>query len=176
MNTQKLRRPFLLTITAFAALVLGACGGSPDNKTTPPTLTPAATSSPAVSPEVANPGEAAVQKLIGKWDGPEAAYLSVTEKMGNDGKQQNPRKFDIEIKDLDKAQKFEGTAKYGTIEFARNGKAETLKAASGTETGMKGFEKETNCVVVSKAGEGFCKKAGTSTAVPATSPAATSNK
>jgi hypothetical protein len=168
MNTQKLRRPVLLTAAALAALILGACGGGTDAPNT--TSTPTTSSSPAISPEVANPGEAAVQKLLGKWDGPEGTYLSVNEKMGADGKQQLPRKFEVEIKDLDKAEKFEGTAKDGTIEFTRKGKTESVKAATGTETGMKGFEKETNCVVVTKGSEGFCKKADASKA-PASSPA-----
>jgi len=173
MNTLKLRRPFLLAATAFAAFVLGACSGTPTNTGTTPntTSTPAATQSPAVSPEVANPGEAAVQKLLGKWDGPEGTYLSVTEKMGADGKQQLPRKFEVEIKDLDKAEKFEGTAKDRVIEFTRKGKTETVKAATGAETGMKGFDKETNCVVVTKGSEGFCKKADAQSAT--TTPAAT---
>jgi hypothetical protein len=43
------------------------------------------------------------------------------------------------------------------IEFSRDGKTETIKAATGAETGMKDFTKETNCVVIKK-GEGFCKK------------------
>ncbi|MEO8648479.1 MAG: hypothetical protein ABI539_04870, partial [Acidobacteriota bacterium] len=34
---------------------------------------------------------------------------------------------------------------------------QTIKASNGAETGMKGFEKETNCVVVTKGTEGFCK-------------------
>lgn len=184
MNTLRLRRPFLLSATAFTAIVLGACTATEPVKpgsNTP--SSPATTSSPGVSPEVANPGEAAVEKLIGKWDGPEGTYLSVTEKMGADGKQQLPRKFDVEIKDLDKAEKFEGTAKDGTIEFTRKGKVETLKAAAGSETGMKGFEKESNCVVVTKAGEGFCKKAdpagkpiSSPASSPAASPAASNNK
>ena len=172
MNTLKLRRPYLLAATALAAFVLGACGGAGETPKAPnATSTPAATSSPALSPEVANPGEAAVQKLLGKWDGPEGTYLSVTEKMGADGKQQLPRKFEVEIKDLDKAEKFEGTAKNGVIEFTRKGKAETVKAATGAETGMKYLEKETNCVVVTKGSEGFCKKADAS-AKPADAPAA----
>ena len=167
MNTHQLRRPLLLSAAAFAAFFLGACGGGPEAPKAPNTTsTPATTASPALSPEVANPSEAAVQKLIGKWDGPEGTYLSITEKMGTDGKQQLPRKFDIEIKDLDRAEKFEGRAKNGTIEFARKGKTETVKA----ETGMKGFEKETNCVVVTKGSEGFCKKAD-ATKAPASSPA-----
>jgi hypothetical protein len=170
MYTHKLRRPFLLSATAWAAFVLGACSGGPTTTSPNTTSTPITAASPALSPEVANPGEAAVQKLIGKWDGPEGTYLSVTEKMGADGKQQLPRKFEVEIKDLDKAERFEGTAKNGTIEFTRKGKTETVKAATGTETGMKGFEKETNCLVVTKAGEGFCKRAD-ATKAPAPSPA-----
>lgn len=170
MNTLKLRRPFLLSATALAAFVLGACSGAPTNTTPNTTSTPAATQSPAVSPQVANPGEAAVQKLIGKWDGQEGTYLTVSEKMGADGKQQLPRKFEVEIKDLDKAEKFEGTAKDGVIEFTRKGKTETVKVATGAETGMKYLEKETNCVVVTKGSEGFCKKADASTK-PAASPA-----
>lgn len=172
MNTHQLRRPFLLSAIAFAAFVLGACGGGTDAPKAPNTTSsPATTASPAISPEVANPGEAAIQKLIGKWDGPEGTYLSVSEKMGADGKQQLPRKFEVEIKDLNKVEKFEGTAKNSTIEFTRKGKTETVKAAPGTETGMKGFEKETNCLVVTKGGEGFCRKADPA-AKPASSPAA----
>ena len=180
MNTTKLRRLFLFSATALGAFVLGACGGAPSSNGTAPntTSTPAATQSPAISPEVANPGEAAVQKLLGKWDGPEGTYLTVTEKMGADGKQQLPRQFELEIKDLDKAEKFEGTAKSGVIEFTRKGKTETVKAATGVETGMKNFEKEVNCVVVTKGSEGFCKKADSTAkpAAPASSPAASPKK
>jgi len=175
MNTSKLRRPFLLTAAAAATFIVGACSTPEAPKPPATTPSPSASQSPATSPEVANPGEAAVQKLIGKWDGVEGTYLSVTEKMGADGKQQLPRKFEVEIKDLDKAEKFEGTAKNGVIEFTRKGKTETVKAATGVETGMKYLEKETNCVVVTKGSEGFCKKADAPAkpaAPTATSPAA----
>ena len=59
------------------------------------------------------------------------------------------------------------------IEFIRNGKTETVKTATGAETGMKGFEKETTCVVVTKGSEGFCRKAE---AAPSKSPAASPEK
>lgn len=167
MNTLKLRRPFLLVTAAMAACILGACTTPEGPK--PVNTPPVATQSPSISPEAANLAEAAVQKLIGKWDGQEGTYLTVTEKMGADGKQQFPRKFEVEIKDLDKAERFEGTAKDGVIEFTRKGKTETVKAATGAETGMKYLEKETNCVVVTKGSEGFCKKADTA-AKPASSP------
>jgi hypothetical protein len=67
-------------------------------------------------------------------------------------------KYSIEIANQDGPKTFEGTAKGDAIEFTRNGKTETIKAATGAETGVKDFEKETNCVVVTKGSEGFCKK------------------
>lgn len=169
-----MRRPFLLVAAASAAFVLGACGGPANTSSTPNTTSsPVPTSSPVAvnSPTVANPDEAALQQLVGKWGGPEGTYISIADKKGADGKNQAPRKFDIEIKNLDKAEKFEGTAKGSTIEFTRKGKTETVKSATGAETGMKGYEKETGCVVVTKGSEGFCKKEAVATA-PATSPAA----
>lgn len=178
MNTLKLRRPIMLMLAAASAFALGACEPKTEVKPGPnATSSPSGTSSPSTqppaSPTVANPDEAAVQKLMGKWDGPEGTFISVTEKKGADGKQQLPRKFDIEIKNLDKTEKFEGTAKAGMIEFFRNGKTETVKTATGPETGMKGFEKETTCVVVTKGKEGFCRKAESA---PSTPPAASPEK
>ena len=87
--------------------------------------------------------------MAGKWTGPEGTYLNVTKK-GD--------KYSVEIANLDGPQTFEGTAKGDAIEFTRKGKTESIKAATGAETGMKGFEKETNCVVVTKGSEGYCKK------------------
>ncbi len=87
--------------------------------------------------------------LVGRWPGVEGTYLNITKKGDN---------YSVEIANLDGAKTFDGTAKGDVIEFTRNGKTETIKTASGAETGMKGFEKETNCVVVTKGNEGFCKK------------------
>jgi hypothetical protein len=92
---------------------------------------------------------AKVDALVGRWPGVEGTYLDITKK-GD--------KYSIEIANLDGPKTFEGTAKGDVIEFTRDGKTETVKAASGADTGMKGFEKETNCVVVTKGKEGFCKK------------------
>jgi len=184
MNTIKMRRPLLLGLAAFAAFFVVACDPpSPDAKAPNATSSPVAGSSPSAlaSPTVANPEEAAIQQLTGRWNGPEGIYISVTEKKTADGKQQGPRKFDIEIANLDGPKKYEGTAKGREIEFTRNGKTETVKAATGVETGMKGYENETNCLVVTKGSEGFCKKVETGTATapvssPASSPAASPAK
>lgn len=86
--------------------------------------------------------------MSGKWTGPEGTYLNVTKKDG---------KFSIEIKDLDSAKTFEGTAKGDTIEFTRNGKTETIKHATGDETGMKWLAGKKDCLVVTKGSEGFCR-------------------
>jgi hypothetical protein len=175
MNTINLRRTVLLSTAASAAFILGACGSTVDTKPNAVnnSQTPInTTTQPPASPTVANPAEAAIQKLVGTWDGPEGTYAKVTEKMGADGKQQNPRRFTVELKNLDKAETFEGKAKDGAIEFTRKGKTETLKAATGVETGMKGYDKETNCVVVTKGSEGFCKK---ETAAKPASPASSAS-
>ena len=156
---------------AAAVLAVGACDPKTeikDQTAGAPVTAPSA--KPSLEPEAANPTEAALQKMLGRWAGPEGTYIDITDKKGPDGKQQYPRKFAIEIKNLDKVEKFEGTAKGDDIEFTRNGKTETVKAATGPETGMKWLEKETNCLVVTKGSEGFCRKADAN--APAASPAA----
>jgi hypothetical protein len=134
-----------------------ACSGDrPEAKpAVSPAASPAGSASPMVSPTgspVGTPatvGTSKVDSLVGRWTGPETSYLNVSKK-GD--------KFSIEIANLDGPKTYEGTAKGDLIEFSRNGKTETIKATTGPETGMKGFEKETNCVVVTKGSEGFCKK------------------
>ena len=91
MKTKQMRRPFLLIAAAIGALAVGACEPKTETKNQAAAgPSPAASSSPAVSPEVANPTEAALQQMLGKWDGP-TGYLSITDKKGPDGKQLNPR-------------------------------------------------------------------------------------
>src|SRR5688572_17256088 len=164
MNTNIMRRPIRFRILdlgfgillASTLAVASACNNSPEIKPaaapSPAAPSPAASTSPAASPTaspatIATAGKA--EMLVGRWPGVEGTYLDVSKK-GD--------KFSIEIKDLDKAETYEGTAKGDLIEFSRKGKIETIRTASGAETGMKGFEKETNCVVVTKGKEGFCKK------------------
>lgn len=153
MNINKLRRSVLLSVFATTAIGIAACTNTPEVKP-PASPTPASTASPAASPAsspAASPAAnaAKVDALNGRWPGVEGTYLNVSKK-GD--------KYSIEIADLDGPKTFEGTAKGDTIEFTRNGKTEIIKAATGAETGMKGFEKETNCVVVTKGSEGYCKK------------------
>ena len=141
----------ILTVTIFA---VAACEPPAPTKapTAPNATTPAASVSPAASPigsPAAPAGASKADALAGRWTGEGGAYLNVTKK---------GEKYSIEIANLDGPQTFEGTAKGDVIEFTRKGKTETIKAATGAETGMKGFEKETNCLVVTKGSEGYCKK------------------
>ena len=161
-----MRRPKGLRILSFGVMAiagaafLAACDpaskSAPVNTTPvnqPPVVQSSPTASPAANPN-ASPGAdtkptAKVEAMVGKWNGPEGTYLNITRKGAG---------YEVEIKDLDAAKKYDGAAKGDAIEFTRNGKTESVKPATGVETGMKGFEKETNCLVVTKGSEGFCKK------------------
>ena len=162
MNNTKMRRSSRFGILDFGFLIIltttifavAACEPPAQTKTptAPNTTTPAASVSPAASPigsPAAPAGAAKADALAGRWTGEGGAYLNVSKK---------GEKYSIEIANLDGPQTFEGTAKGDVIEFTRKGKTEAIKAATGAETGMKGFEKETNCVVVTKGSEGYCKK------------------
>src|SRR5215218_863344 len=157
MKTYLLRRSALLTVFAAVAIGLGAgCGSKAEVAPVKPAASPAPTAAPVTSPAtpIADDKKAAAEKLVGRWTGPEGTYLNVTEKPATTTGKDVAKMFTVEIKNLDKAETFEGTAKGDVIEFTRKGKVESVKAATGTETGMKGFEKETNCVVVTKGSEG----------------------
>lgn len=144
-----MRRSLILaSILAAAIAALGACTNTPEVK---PPATPPASPSPAASP-VADDKKASVSKVeswTGKWNGAEGTYLDITRK---------GEKYSIEIKNLDKAETFEGTAKGDTIEFTRKGKTETIRTATGDETGMKWLAGEKNCLVITKGSEGYCRK------------------
>ncbi len=153
-----MRRLVLFVLFVAAVGVLGACTSTPEVKPVPnvapspaASATPAA--SPAVSPVVDPKAPAApsakLTALEGKWPGVEGAYLNVTKK-GD--------KYSIEIKNLDKAETFDGSAKGDAIEFMRKGKTETIKAATAEETGMKWLAGQKNCVVITKGSEGYCRK------------------
>jgi hypothetical protein len=163
MNINKLRRPVRFGILDFGfwivltstLVVTQACTPTGEQKP-PASPSPAASASPAASPVASpsgslatDPSKTKADALVGRWPGEGGAYLNITKK-GD--------KYTIEIANLSGPKTFEGTAKGDVIEFTRSGKTETIKAASGGETGMKGFEKDTNCVVVTKGTEGYCKK------------------
>jgi hypothetical protein len=145
----------LASLVVSGVAALGAC--QPAETVKPGTNVPAASpitspsqaASPTTSPS--NDGKVVVGKadaLVGVWPGIEGASLTVAKK-GD--------KYEIEIKAKDGSKKFEGTAKGDAIEFSRNGKTDSIKAATAEETGLKWLKGEKNCVVITKGSEGFCK-------------------
>jgi len=155
-----MRKTIMISALIAGTLALGACGGS----TVTPKKDPAASPSPAASPTPAataspvsdvktngpeNKTDTDVKDLVGKWTGVEGTYLNIAERDG---------KYSIEIKDLDKSEAFSGTKEGDVIEFTRKGKTETIKHATGEETGMKYLLNEKNCVVITKGSEGYCRK------------------
>ena len=146
------------------ATFLGAC--QPSVKNAPVTPSPSPSASPSASPSVSPSGSPAnkLESWVGKWQGVEGTYLTITRKVEDKTKPTaapvaaGAEKFTIEIANLDGPKTYEGKVNGDHIEFVRNGKTETIKAETGAETGMKGFENEKNCLVVTKGSEGFCRK------------------
>jgi len=140
----------LASLVVAAVAVIGGCTQTGETKpgTTIPAASPAA--SPSQSPVADDKKPVSkVDSLQGEWPGQEGALLKV-EKKGD--------KYEIEIKTKEGSKKFEGTAKGDAIEFVRNGKTETIKAAPLDETGLKWAGGEKTCVVIIKGSEAFCKK------------------
>ena len=159
MKNTNLRRSALLTV---CAVVITAIGIACEPKVETPKAAPPPATSPAASP-AANPATSpaadkkeddkkrtGAEAKVGRWQGLEGTYLNVVES--------GPDTYTVEIKDLDGAKQYQAKASGDGLEFTREGKTQTVKAATGTETGMKGFEKETNCLVITKGSEGFCRK------------------
>jgi hypothetical protein len=127
----------LASLVVAAVAVLGACTQPVETK--PGTTIPVA--SPAVSPSQSPAADdkkpvSKVDSLQGEWPGQEGALLKV-EKKGD--------KYEIEIKTKYGSKKFEGTAKGDAINSLRNGKTESIKAATLEETGIKWLGGEKTC-------------------------------
>lgn len=156
-----MRRHLLTVLFAASIGTLAACqpnepakpaaGTSPAASASPsPAAAAASPASPAPDAKSAGPPSAKLSALEGQWQGPEGTSLAIA----RDGE-----KYKVTIKNLDgKTESFEGAAKDDTIQFKRGDKLETIKAATGEETGMKYLLNEKNCVVVNKGSEGYCKK------------------
>ncbi len=154
-----MRRSITLTaLVAIFSVAFAACTTTTENTPNKPPVNAVPTASPAASPASSpekgntddkNGSDEKVESLVGRWSGPEGSYVNITEK---------DDKFAIVLANLDGPKTYEGTAKGSVIEFTRNGKTETITAATGEETGMKYLLDEKNCVVITKGSEGFCKK------------------
>ena len=137
-----------LTMTVvLGCAVLPACA-PPKPADAPPTtaVAPPTTQGPPPSTTLAaGPADA----WLGRWNGVEGTYLELA-RAGD--------RYAVTIADLDGPRSYEGAAVRGRIEFVREGRTESIRPASGKETGMKWLAGETNCLVVTVGSEGFCRK------------------
>lgn len=112
-----------------------------------PAPPPATTQAPAPTTIAASrPTDA----WLGRWTGVEGTSLTLAAA---------GERYVVTVTDLDGPKTYEGTAAGDHIAFARGGRTETIRAATGQETGMKWLAGETRCLVITVGSEGYCRKA-----------------
>ncbi|WP_295684191.1 hypothetical protein [uncultured Nevskia sp.] len=84
---------------------------------------------------------------IGRWNGPEGTYLAISK---------SDVGYALEIADLDGPKAYSALAVGKHLMFERNGKAESIRATDGKQTGMKWLQDKTNCLTINT-GEGYCR-------------------
>lgn len=124
----------------LAGVVTAACAGDKPAEA-PPATRPAP---PAPTAHV-RPTDA----WLGRWNGVEGTYLE----LARDGEG-----YAVTIADLDGPETYPVIAVGEHIEFVRAGRTESIRRATGKETGMKWLADETNCLVITVGSEGFCRK------------------
>ncbi|WP_405053535.1 hypothetical protein [Sphingobium sp. WCS2017Hpa-17] len=90
---------------------------------------------------------------VGKWTGPEGLFLDI--QPSPDGK---PGHYALTNKDnLDRQGDYPGVAEGTTIRFVRDGKDLAIRPGNGDETGFKYLAGKTDCLIVVKGQEGYCR-------------------
>ena len=137
------------TLTATIVLAgLAACAPPkpPDAPAATQEAPPTTQAPPPTTVTTAPPTDA----WLGRWSGVEGTYLELARAGGG---------YAVTIASLDGPRTFEGTAVRDHVEFVRDGRTESIRHASGSETGMKWLARETSCLVVTVGSEGFCRGA-----------------
>lgn len=141
---------------AALMLILAGCGETVPTETVAAADNSAATLPPgnAMPPPEADmmpPSEAGLptDAWVGKWVGVEGLALDI--QPGSE-----PGKYQLAVTLLDGTETYEGTAQGDRIAFTRGGVAETIRAATGDETGLKYLAGKKNCLMIKQA-EGFCR-------------------
>ena len=100
---------------------------------------------------VANGADAALPTdgWVGKWIGVEGLVLDI-QPAGERGR------YVLSVTLLDGTKSYEGTADGDAIRFTRDGRPESIRAATGDQTGLKWLAGKQNCLMIQQ-GEGFCR-------------------
>ncbi|SDD29092.1 hypothetical protein SAMN05444678_111101 [Sphingomonas sp. YR710] len=86
----------------------------------------------------------------GKWIGVEGLVLNI-QPAGERGR------YVLSVTLLDGTKSYDGVADGNVIRFTRDGRPESIRAATGDETGLKWLAGKQNCLMI-KQGEGFCRE------------------
>ncbi len=86
---------------------------------------------------------------IGKWIGVEGTVLDI-QPSGEAGH------YLLSVTLLDGTKSYDGTAEGDMIRFTRDGRPESVRAATGNDTGLKWLAGKQNCLMIQQ-GEGFCR-------------------
>jgi len=86
---------------------------------------------------------------IGKWIGVEGLVLDI-QPAGERGR------YMLSVTLLDGTKSYDGSADGDAIRFTRDGRPESIRAATGDQTGLKWLAGKQNCLMIQQ-GEGFCR-------------------
>jgi len=87
---------------------------------------------------------------IGKWIGVEGLVLNIQ-------KSDEKRHYVLSVTLLDGTKSYDGVIDGDVIRFTRDGRPESIRAATGDETGLKWLAGKQNCLMI-RQGEGFCRE------------------
>lgn len=139
-----------------ALLLLAACARGEDAQPlNNASITDHGTANEAMTDDVDESANSSVGKLptdawMGKWLGAEGLVLNI-QPAGE------PGHYMLSVTLLDGTNSYEGTADGDMIRFVRNGRPESIRAATGDETGLKWLAGKQNCLMI-REGEGFCRE------------------
>jgi hypothetical protein len=147
-----MRHPFLVSIAALALISACARGQKaefPDNAAAGEALAVEAVEEQTAAQTNIVEAPLPTDAWVGRWIGVEGLVLDI-QKAGERGK------YMLGVTLLDGTKSYEGTADGELIRFVRDGRRETVRAATGDETGLKWLAGKRNCLIIQQA-EGFCR-------------------
>jgi len=156
------------TLSLAALLVLGACARGEDTKPIDNVVAENFSAEGGIDSDNASDNASAsalsTDGWVGKWIGVEGLVLDI-QPAGERGH------YVLSVTLLDGTNSYDGSADGDVIRFTRNGRPESIRAATGDETGLKWLAGKQNCLMIQQ-GEGFCRDDVVAPAAAAVTPPA----
>jgi hypothetical protein len=142
------------TASLAAFLLLAACARGEDAKPIDNSMVAENAAAAEAMDEVESTANSTAAPLptdawIGKWIGVEGLVLDI-QPAGE------PGRYVLSVTLLNGTNSYEGTAEGDMIRFIRDGRPESIRAATGDDTGLKWLAGKKNCLIIGQ-GEGFCR-------------------